>query len=352
MEPSTEGSPTSVLKDSRVGVQGGPVRRSQAGSRVSRFVFTLNNWTQEEWTYLTEEFAPQVKWIVMGKETAPETGTSHLQGACIIGTQWTFSKLKTLTGLKRAHIEVMRGTPADSLAYCTKEDSNAFVLGTLPTPGKRNDLKDATDRILAGNTLRELAGDGEVATAVVKFYKGLTVLRSLTRPARNGPPFVFWFHGPTGTGKTRCAFGAGRVLGSGDADIWISSGGLRWFDGYDGQSVAIFDDFRAKHVSSFAFLLRLLDRYPVDVEFKGGFVKWTPQYICITCPYDPDECFATRKQHVPEDVAQLKRRITHVFHIPEPLGEIGIFEIIDECRGLAGLPSLGERERGDEEGGA
>lgn len=335
----------------RPAAQGGPQRRSQAGQRIRRFVFTLNNWTQLEYSFLTEEFALQTSWMVLGKEKG-ESGTSHLQGACILGSQWSFSTLKTLTGFKRSHIERMRGTPEDSLAYCTKEDSNAFVYGTLPSPGKRNDLRDATDRILAGQPLRALAGDGEVATAVVKFHKGLTVLRSLTRPPRIGPPLVFWLHGGTGTGKTRCAFEAGRILGSGDDDIWISSGGLRWFDGYDGHSVAIFDDFRAKHVQSFAFLLRLLDRYPVDVEFKGGFVKWTPKYIFITCPYDPDECFSTRRQHVPEDLAQLHRRITNVFHLDGVLDEVGRGEIIEECRGLAGLPSLMElAPEGDHEGG-
>lgn len=297
-------------------MQGGPIRRSRAGDRITRFVFTLNNWTQPEYLYLTTTFADQVKWLVIGKEVG-ETGTSHLQGACILGTRWAFSKLKTLTGLRRAHIESMRGKPEDSLVYCSKEDSNPFVKGTLPSPGKRNDVHAAASRILAGESVRDLAKDEDGAVAVVKFHKGLTVLRSLTRPARDFVPFVFWIHGETGTGKTRCAFKSGRSLarnlGCTYDDIWISSGGLRWFDGYDGQCVAIFDDFRAKHVTSFAFFLRLLDRYPVQCEFKGGFVSWNPRYIFITCPYDPRRCFAKRNEHVPEDIAQLDRRITRVF---------------------------------------
>lgn len=248
-------------------------------------------------------------------------------GACILGTQWSFSKLKTLTGFRRAHLETMRGTPEDSLSYCTKEDSNAFVFGTLPTPGKRTDIHMAAERILAGASVRDLAQETDSAVAVVKFHKGLTVLRSLAQPSRTEPPKVFWIFGPTGTGKTRCAFKSARALarldGKSESDIWISSGGLRWFDGYDGQLVAIFDDFRSKHVTSFAFLLRLLDRYPVDVEFKGGFVKWVPKYIFITCPYDPDECFSTRKQHVPEDIAQLHRRINKVIELANELGKDG-----------------------------
>lgn len=289
-------------------VAGGPMRRTQAGSRVSRFVFTVNNYSDEEYEFLTT-FPCQ--WLVVGKEIG-ENGTPHLQGACILGSQWSFSKLKTLTGFKRAHLETMCGRPEDSLVYCTKEDSNAFVSGVLPSQGKRTDVATAVSRIQSGESVRQLAKDESGGIAVVKFHKGLTVLRSMLSVQRTAPPFVFWLHGSTGVGKTRCSFELGRALGGGDDDIWISSGGLRWFDGYDGQSVAIFDEFRAKHVTSFAFLLRLLDRYPISVEFKGGFVNWIPKSIIITSNNDPDECFAKRKEHVPEDIAQLRRRITSI----------------------------------------
>lgn len=319
-------------------VPGGPARRSRVGQRISRFVFTLNNWQQEEYDWMTKEFAPATRWFIVGKETGAQ-GTSHLQGACILGSQWTFSKLKTLTGFKRAHVEAMRGKPEDSLAYCTKEDSNAFVFGILPTPGKRNDIHVAAERILGGATIRDLAMDAEVgAVAVVKFHKGLTILRSLTRPARTEKPIVIWLWGPTGVGKTRCAFKCGRLLCRerqlGDSSIWISSGGLRWFDGYDGQLVAIFDDFRAKHVSSFAFFLRLLDRYTTSVEFKGGFVDWQPGFIFITCPYDPATAFRTRAEHVPEDLAQLHRRIDKVVEIPSALSKSGRSELVEGVRSL------------------
>jgi len=292
-------------------------------TRVRRIVFTLNNWTDEEYESL-KTFAGGTTWFVMGKETG-ENGTPHLQGACILGSQWSFSKLKTLTGFRRAHIEAMYGKPESSLVYCTKEDSNAFVHGTLPSPGKRNDIHDVAKRVVEGATLRELAMDVEQgAVAVVKFHRGLTVLRSLTRGPRTTVPKVFWVFGPTGTGKTRCVFKAARrLVERRDDDIWVSSGGLKWFDGYDGQPVAILDDFRSKHVPNFAFLLRLLDRYPINVEFKGGFVQWKPEYIFITCPTDPDDCFATRKMHKPEDIAQLHRRITQVFRFASPMGKLG-----------------------------
>lgn len=298
-------------------------RRSQSGTRLSRFVFTLNNYTDEEFDAL-KEYAKTVKWFIMGKEKG-ENGTPHLQGACIIGSQCSFSKIKTLTGFKRAHIEVMRGKPSDSRTYCTKEDSNAFETGELPTPGKRTDIADVVERIQKGENLRNLAGDVQGGVAVVKFYRGLTVLRSLCRPRRSAPPCVFWLYGKTGTGKTRTSMELSRRINTfmelPPSDIWISSGELRWFDGYDGQFCAIFDDFRNKLVK-FSFFLRLLDRYPVAVEFKGGFTEWVPSVIFITCPYSISDTFSTRAEHVPEDLQQLRRRVSGEYEFTGEDGEL------------------------------
>jgi len=311
-------------------------QRDRAGDRLTRVVFTLNNYTDAEYKWFTEDFAPTTKWIIIGKEVG-ENETPHLQGACILGTRMSFSKVKTLLGFKRAHFESMRGKPVDSRVYCSKQDSDPFEMGSLPTPGKRTDVQNAVLRIQNGASVKSLAADEEGGVAIVKFHRGLTILRSLTRPPRVKPPRIFWFFGPTGTGKTRCAFELGRLLctsngGSTPDDIWISSGGLRWFNGYDGHAVAIFDDFRAKHVTSFAYFLRLLDRYPMEVEFKGGFVNWEPSYIFITCPYSPLGAFEKRNKHVPEDIEQLYRRIN------EFGGKVLEFETRAEYAARTGVP--------------
>ena len=249
----------------------------------------------------------------MGKEVGEE-GTRHLQGACVIGRQMDFSSLKKILGLTRAHIEPMRGQPHQSLAYCSKSDANAFQFGALPQPGNRTDLHTATDLLKTGATMLELADVNPVA--VVKFSRGLMYLRSLLSKPRDSadPPKIYWLYGPTGCGKSRFAHVYGMAYTKGITTVWTSSSDLRWFDGYDGQKVVIFDDFRPKEVS-FSFLLRLTDRYPFRVPFKGGFVNWCPEVIFITTPYDPDRTFEYRATFRSEDVGQLKRRITRVFDV-------------------------------------
>lgn len=204
-------------------------------------------------------------------------------------------------------------------------------------------MHNAIEFLNEGHNLSDLAkSDIGSAAVVVKFYKGLTVYRGLVREPRVLPPKVYWLYGKTGTGKTRTAMAMGDRYGDRANDIWISSGPLRWFDGYDGQSVVIFDDFRAKHVSSFAFLLRLLDRYPTRVEFKGGFTDWAPKIIIITSSYSPDECFSVRNVHQPEDMAQLHRRISTIYY----------FETQHDSEGIEILLRTFDTDiRGDGDGG-
>lgn len=297
---------------------GGAMRRierpSRAGTLLRRCCFRLSNWTQAEYDAIVAH-SPNFKWMIMGKEISPETGTPHLQGAIVFGTQLTFTRVKALPGLARAHVEPMGGTPADSLVYCSKEDPAPYIFGEMPEPGKRTDIAMAVERVQAGASLRDLAA-GDNAVAVVKFCKGLTVLRSLLSKPRDpaSPPEIYWVHGATGTHKTRRVFELGQRLCPGN--VWISSGNLRWFDGYDGQRVAILDDFRPDSGVQFHFILRLLDRYPMSVEFKGGFVNWAPQFIFITTPYTVSETFASTFAR-PEDILQLERRVTETFSFPD-----------------------------------
>jgi len=283
---------------------GAPARRTST-FRYRRIVFTINNWTAQEYADICK-WTPT--WLVVGKEVGEE-GTPHLQGAAILGKQMTMSGLKKIPGMTRAHIEPMMGTPESNFNYCTKQDVAAFSSGKMPEPGKRNDLAECYNDLRNGATMRDLALYHGVS--VIKYAKGLTVTRSLLVEPRNEPPKVIWIYGPTGVGKTRVS--AEFANENFNGDFWLSAGDLKWFDGYDGQHVAILDDFRGKHCS-FPFLLRLLDRYPFRVPFKGGFVEWIPKIIFITCPYSPEDLFEVRGKHLPEDLNQLKRRITKVIY--------------------------------------
>ncbi len=75
----------------------------------------------------------------------------------------------------------------------------------------------------------------------------------------------YW--GPSGSGKSRHAYELG-----GDSQFWVgrprSRGQSVWWDGYEGQSTVVIDDFYGW--MPWSALLRLLDRNPVNLNCKGS----------------------------------------------------------------------------------
>lgn len=316
------------------------IRRVRNGSRLTRFCWTLNNPTEAEISFHTEPetWSKHPRYTMFGREVGAN-GTPHLQGFTVLGTQTAFSTVKKWPGFIRTHIEPCRGSVTDNIKYCSKEDQEPFTWGEAPADkggGKCKELVEATKAVEEGLSLHAMATSNDHGVAIVKFHRGLTVYRSLREAPRRScqPPAVFWFYGPTGSGKTSTAYrcAAGNSGGSdeepGSDNLWISSGSLQWFDGYDGQRMAVFDDFRTDHCK-FPFLLRLTDRYPLRVPFKGGFVNWAPEIIVITAPHDIRTTFATRDTHRPEDIHQLFRRLEQ--------GGGGMFQFPEEAEDAAKL---------------
>lgn len=278
---------------------------TSSGARLRRVCFTLNNYTEAEITHIQSFLMERARSAIYGKEIAPTTGTPHLQGAALFHKQVLFSTLKKHPGFRRASIFTMKGRPDQAFAYCRKEDPNPWECGdpVMPKPGKRNDLLSAVSAIREGKSLADLArSDDHTAAVVVKYHKGLTTLRSLLHSSRDEPPVVIWLHGPTGTCKTRTATEYGKLLFPSEP-LWLSSDAGKWFDGYDGQSVAIVDDLR-RDSFNFAFLLRLLDRYDMRVEYKGGMSPWIPKLIFVTAPHAPAGLYINA-----EDLTQVTRRV-------------------------------------------
>ena len=149
----------------------------------------------------------------------------------------------------------------------------------------------------------------------VRHHRGLQALSSYFAPTRQDAPRVWWFFGPTGSWKSRMAHKFLVALVGSEEEIWVSGGNLKFLDGYDGHPAVLFDDFRPKDVS-FSWFLRLLDRYKLQIEIKGSSKPWCPKFIIITTTLCIDECFATRKTYVPEDMAQLHRRVTEEIGFP------------------------------------
>lgn len=274
--------------------------------RSRNYSFTINNPTRAiEEALQSLSQSEQTKYVCYGRETAPSTGTKHLQGYIVFTSGCTFNSAKSRLPAG-THVQASRGSAEQNITYCSK-DGDFVELGTRPQPGKKTSLLAAAEGIQSGELkLADIRRD-DPALWVLR-HRGL---ESLARGLHNKPrdpnvaPIVLWFHGGTGSGKS-------RMVHSLKQPIYTKMVGNKWFDGYEQQPIFLWDDFRYTKDIQYQFLLTLTDRYPMKVEHKGGSQEFNSPVIIFTCCREPTEEFG----QIDENVGQFLRRLSGTFEFP------------------------------------
>lgn len=269
------------------------------GHRAKNWCFTLNNYTEEELEFIKAWDFESLQGAIVGREIG-QNGTPHLQGYLQLAERKRMSQLKSLPGLHRAHLEVAKGSPQANQEYCSKEDENPIKIGNLlsRSQGARTDLEALHESLRGCQPLRQILNDH--FNSFVRYQRGITAARYLYAKKRDWESIVICYWGRTGSGKTRAVM---ENLPSQEA-VYIHPGGP-WFDGYDGQEIVLFDDFGGSEFK-LTYLLKLLDRYPMQVPIKGGFVQWAPKEIYITSNRAPKDWYPNAFR---EHICALERRI-------------------------------------------
>jgi len=241
----------------------------------------------------------EMKYLVYQQEKCPTTEKLHWQAYVEMKNACRMAALKRIFG-NEIHCQKRRGTPEEAKKYCTKEDSyigNRSEFGKLPEgQGKRTDLKTVSESILKGASIATIAC--RAPEIYVKYHKGLEKLRETTIEDRNEMTELHIIWGESGSGKTRGVFEA-------EPDLYFKPEG-KWWDGYENQKAVIIDDVCWNKLDDWiphTMLLKLIDRYPLRLEYKGGFKNFTSSRIYITSMYNP-EAWLMHKG--------LQRRITSV----------------------------------------
>lgn len=227
-------------------------------------------------------------------ETAPTTGRLHWQGVCHLKKGRTMDGAKKLI-TKNGQIETQRGTDSEATAYCRKPES--AVVGTYCEFGstERCEVKESAgclDRALECADLKEVAE--REPKAFVIYGRGLERLFNYRSEKRQFKTDVRIFWGPTGTGKSEHA--AAELP---DA-YWVMpprANGNVWWDTYAGEEDVIIDDFDPMDWS-ITYVLRMLDRYPLRIENKGGTCQFLAKRVIITSHYDPSKWWPTRTDEI------------------------------------------------------
>jgi len=261
------------------------------------YCFTLNNYTADEEANLR---TLDPLYLIYGKEIG-DSGTPHLQGCVYFKNAKTLSATKKYFGTNRIHLEITQGIPQQASDYCRKENGEIYEYGQCPAQGKRNDLDEIREVIKTTGKMSEVV---TVATSYQSVKMAEQILK-YHEPKRNWKPTVEWYYGGTGTGKSHAAHGLLE-------DPYVALETAKWWDGYDAHENVIIDDMR-KDFCKFHVLLRLLDRYAVAIETKGGTRQFLAKHIIITSCYHPALMFETR-----EDIKQLLRRIDVIKEFTEP----------------------------------
>lgn len=266
-------------------------------NRSRNWVFTLNNPSELEDPKLWNG----VRYLVYQRE-AGENQTPHLQGYVVMQKVARRSALKKLN--PRCHWEVRRGTHDEAREYCMKEEGRLegpFEVGDPPDKqGKRSDLEAVKDRIIEGASSLEIAN--EFFGQWIRYNRAFDKYKLLLKQQRNEETIVSVYYGPTGTGKSRCC--REKYPNA----YWKSNS--KWWDGYEGQEHVVIDEFYGWF--PYDFILRLLDRYPLNVETKGGIVAFTSKYIHITSNQSPNKWYKPSLAYAP-----LERRIHNIYYLSD-----------------------------------
>lgn len=278
-----------------------PINTKDKKSR--KWVFTLNNYTEEEFTKIKEFGEKNCKYFIVGKEIG-ESGTPHLQGYMRFANARSFASMKKT--IPKAHIEIAFGTDIENQKYCSK-DNNFEERGSLSQQGERKDLNDIKNKILKGEMLAS-----DILTEDPKFYhmygRTLEKLEDVknNKIIRTNKTKCIWIWGPTGTGKSQFATNKFLKYGPENTYIWKNDNG--WWDSYNGQELVIMDDFRGE--IKYNELLTLADNTPFAQVRRRNRppANFTSKKIIITCSNPPE--FVYKRQNEKRDsIDQLLRRI-------------------------------------------
>ena len=237
--------------------------------------FTINNYTDDDIKQLNSLESDCI-YVIYGFEVS-KTGTPHLQGYLELSKPQRFSWVKKR--ISRAYIAKRKGSRTQARDYCAKECSKPYEYGKwIPDrQGMRNDLTSMKRKIDEGYNQLELYD--EHFGNMVRYGRGIREYMLLKNKKRKrGPVEVHWTYGASGSGKS-------RYWREKYPDAYIK-GNTKWWDGYDGEPVVIWDDYSP--CVPYQTLLQWTDRYRCSGETKGGTVPLVFNTIIFTSTKEPD----------------------------------------------------------------
>lgn len=253
---------------------------------LNRSQMAAINWAFTSFDEKKPEFNSDMRYLVYQQEKSPTTGRLHWQGYMQLKKKARMQSAKKTLGDEKAHMELAKGTPSQNKDYCTKEESRIggpWEFGEMKGQGARTDLTTAGKLALEGKW-------EEIPDAtLIRYAKGLEKLVTIRKKPQVREMSVEIIWGPTGTGKSHMANEKAPEA------YWKPSG--MWWDGYKGEKTVVIDEFDPeKH--NVNDVLHWMDKWPVSVPIKGGFVPYECEKLIITSHFDPNLWYCGRTDEI------------------------------------------------------
>jgi hypothetical protein len=331
----------SQLKKNREGGRGlrllGPGADDKRSARSACWIFTA-------WTANRPRLVPGVDYICCQQERCPSNGRLHWQGYLELGSRmnafgimvlflqavtepaWVEAThggdatLAFLPQTKDVFFDTRRGPQFKAIAY-TKKANQYTVPGTWMEEGTKH-AEDVGGMWMSlqqdiESGMRQSDLNMKYFRLFAQFGRGIVQARmECLPPPADRDVKCYLFYGPTGSGKTRRVrklFGDRHV-----DDIYAKVQG-KWWDGYMLQPAVLFDDFyganspgggagggmrEASNGLPIDEMLRVMDRYPHQVEVKNGHRWLRNEFIFFTSNHHRDNWYP----HASEALKQAFRR--------------------------------------------
>lgn len=249
------------------------------------YCFTIFIEKEPEWVPW-EKLPEKTKYMVYQLEHTKEM-KRHIQGYIELTTPLRINAVKEILESGTAHLEARRGSRNQARDYCMKPESR--VPNTLPIElgtwesggqGKRNDLRELTEMIKKGTNLKDITENFPVG--MLKYHRGIEKMINIFHKPIHEERQVMVFWGQPMTGKSEKAWTlCPNAYSKPEGD---------WWDGYCGQTEVIIDDFVPGAIK-IGTLLKILDKYDMQVPIKGGFTPWRATTIILTSNFHPNDWF-------------------------------------------------------------
>lgn len=261
--------------------------KANTSQTSQKWTFTLNNYTDDEVRRIAN-YPDWIRWIGYGKEVGAE-GTPHLQGFVYTWDAVRLTKFKLF--LRRAHMEIQRGTFEENETYCNK-DKDWTEYGERPQQGRRNDILGIKRRIDEGTRLDDLMEDEAFFSLACRNERSLRKYEEMKRGKRlcalpRAIPKVYLLKGESGHGKTPTV----KAL-HGQLNCYrVFHTKAPWYDGYGGQPVLIFEDIDAASAPPLQHIKDICDGYAIQCPIKGGATWVLPTHVYFTSNCTPAEWY-------------------------------------------------------------